>query len=273
MQPRPTPPRMPPLRFSANLKWLFTELPFEKRFSAAAEFGFDAVEIPDPYGYSTEALADWLGEAGLALVLINSPRGHVGGYGTACDPGAVRGFREGFERCLEYATALRVPSVHLMAGITPKMVSHDLATRTYIDNFSWAVDLSSRAGVTVLAEVLNQREHPGFVLASLDEAAGVLCSLGRSNARLLFDVYHVQVDGGNVMASWRALSGLVGHIQIADAPGRHEPGTGQLRWEELFCELMKSGYEGWVGCEYSPLIDTPTSLRWLRSGGLTGRRG
>ena len=252
------------LRFDANLKWLFTDLPFERRFAASAEQGFEAVEIPAPYPYPTDRLRKWLAEADLQLVLINSPGGEAGSptaYGNACHPDAVSEFRAGFELALEYATALDTPLVHLMAGVVPESVPHDLAKGTYLENLGWAADQAGQTEVTILVEVLNQRDVPGFVLRSLAEGAAAIAEAGGSQTLMLFDFYHAQVNEGDLTTKWRELSSIVGHVQVGDTPDRHEPGTGELCWDYLFGEIAEV-YDGWIGCEYQPATDTASGLGW-----------
>ena len=253
------------LRFDANLQWLFTELPFEERFAAAATYGFRAVEVPVPYSYRTPTLGHLLADAGLHLVLINSPGGEAGlptEYGTACNPEQVAEFRAGIPRALEYATALSVPYIHLMAGIVPDSVPYNVAYATYVENLAWAADEAAQTDVTLLVEVLNQHDVPGFVLRSQQQAVDAIERVGNSRVRLMFDIYHCQRNEGSVMTRWRELLPMIGHIQVADAPDRHEPGTGELPWERLFGEIAARGYDGWIGCEYRPSVDTASSLRW-----------
>lgn len=253
------------LRFDANLKWLFTEFPFEQRFAAAATHGFEAVEVPAPYEYPTPALRQLLANAGLQLVLINSPGGEAGSptaYGTACNPDHVAKFRAGVPLALEYAIALNVPYIHLMAGVVPDSVTYDVAYATYLENLAWAAEQAAQTDVTLLVEVINQRDVPGFVLRSQRQAVDAIETVGSSRVRLMFDIYHCQHNGGSVTAQWRELSPFVGHIQVADTPDRHEPGTGELRWEFLFGEIADRGYDGWIGCEYRPSSDTASSLGW-----------
>jgi hydroxypyruvate isomerase len=253
------------LRFDANLKWLFTEVPFERRCAAAAEHGFAAVEIAAPYSHSIKALRRWLADAGVCLVLINSPGGGPGSptaYGSACHPAAIAEFRAGAQLALEYATALEAPFVHLMAGVAPGEVPYETAYLTYLENLAWSAEQAAQAGVTLLVEVINQRDVPGFVLRSLGQAAAAIEAVGSPRVRLLFDIYHCQVNEGDVTTRWRELARLASHIQLADAPDRSEPGTGELNWDHLLGEVGGSGYDGWIGCEYRPTRDTASSLAW-----------
>jgi hydroxypyruvate isomerase len=253
------------LRFDANLKWLFTEVPFERRCAAAAEHDFAAVEIAAPYPHPITSLRRWLADAGVSLVLINSPGGGPGSptaYGSACHPAAVAEFRAGTQLALEYATALGAPFIHLMAGVAPGEVPYETAYRTYLENLAWSAEQAAQAEVTLLVEVINQRDVPGFVLRSLGQAAAAIEAVGSPWVRLLFDIYHCQVNEGDVTTRWRELAPLASHIQLADAPDRREPGTGELNWDHVLGEIGRSGYGGWVGCEYRPTQDTASSLAW-----------
>jgi hydroxypyruvate isomerase len=260
--------RAPRLRFAANLKWLFTELPFEKRFDAAAAAGFAAVEVTAPYGHAIGELRRWLGNAGVRMVLANTPGGEDGSntfYGLACHPESVAEFRAGIPLAIEYAVALDVPAVHMMAGVVPDGVPYDVGYATYLENLVWAAEQAAETDIMLVVEVLNQRNVPGFVLRSERQAVEAIDATGLAGIRLLFDVYHVQVNEGDVTTLWRELSPLVGHVQIGDPPGRHEPGTGELRWDFLFDEIAASGFDGWIGCEYRPsTTDTSLSLGWYR---------
>ncbi|MEU6645363.1 TIM barrel protein [Saccharomonospora sp. NPDC046836] len=262
-----TPPR---LRLDANLKWLFTEVPFEARFEAAAAAGFTAVEFPSPYGHRPEELAKLLADAGLRSVLINTPAGDPGGsdaYGIACHPGRGADFRAQVEQALRYATKLGTGVIHVMGGLRPPGVGSAEALGTYVTNLAWAAEYAADTNVTLLIEVLNQRDAPGFVLECLETAAAVVSAIGSERLRLLFDLYHCQVSQGDVTTRLHELMPIIGHVQIADPPTRTEPGTGELGWDHLFGRLRAEGYTGWVGCEYAPTTDTMSSLRWRHTFG------
>jgi hydroxypyruvate isomerase len=264
------------LRFDANLKWLFTEVPFERRFAAAAEHGFTAVEIAAPYAHTVRSLRRWLAEAGVSLVLINSPGGEPRSptsYGSACHPGAVAKFRAGVQLALEYAAALDAPFIHLMAGVAPSEVPYEVSCQTYLENLAWSAEQAETTNVTLLIEVINQRDAPGFVLKSLGQAAAAIEAVRSSRVRLLFDFYHCQVNEGDVTTRWRQLAPLTGHIQVADVPDRSEPGTGELNWDHLLGEIARSGYGGWIGCEYQPARDTASSLAWRQRYNLANPGG
>jgi hydroxypyruvate isomerase len=252
-------------RFDANLHWLFTELPFEARFEAAARAGFTGVEYPAPYAYPARTLKRRLDDAGLEQVLINSPAGAPDspyGYGYACIPERTSEFREGFLSALEYAVALDADVIHVLGGTRPPDVAKAHAFSTYVTNIAWAAEQAASTDVTLVLEAVNQRDAPGFILESLDEAASVVKAIGGDHLGLLFDVYHCQVTEGDITTRLRELFGLIAHVQVADCPDRAEPGTGEIGWAYVFAQLEALGYEGWVGCEYAPKGDTVEGLAW-----------
>ncbi|WP_232666778.1 hydroxypyruvate isomerase family protein [Pseudonocardia sp. TRM90224] len=257
---------MTALRFAANLKWLFTELPFEERFDAAAAAGFTAVEYSSPYGFPAAELRRRLDGAGLRQVLINTPGGQPGTptrNGSACIPDLVPQFRRELDLALEYAGVLGSGLVHVTGGIRPEGVPAADAFATYVTNIGWAAERAAGSGVRLVLEALNQRDAPGFVLTSIEQAAGVVRAVGVDHVRLLFDVYHCQVQQGSVTTRMQELWPLVGHIQVADAPTRTEPGTGELNWRFVFDRIRALDYAGWIGCEYRPANGTLAGLSWL----------
>ncbi|MBN6041108.1 hydroxypyruvate isomerase family protein [Amycolatopsis sp. 195334CR] len=247
------------MRFAANLKWLFTELPFERRFDAAAAAGFTGVECPAPYSVPAPELRRRLDDAGLPLVLLNTPE-------IACAPGRTAEFRAGFHRALDYAAELDCGLVHVLAGARPDGVGQDRAFAQFATNVAWAAENSRGTGVRLVLEAQNKRDSPGFVLESQAQAAAVAEAAGHDHVGLLFDVYHVQLDEGDLVNRLRAFLPRVFHVQIADPPSRTEPGTGEIGWPVLFATLREAGYDGWIGCEYRPttgIADTLTRLREL----------
>lgn len=255
-----------PLRFDANLRWLFTEVPFERRFEAAARAGFTAVELGAPYTHAAPRIRTLLDDAGLTPVLINSPHGPPGSAthnGLACIPGARDEFRRGFDTALEYAHALGSGLVHVLGGVRPPGVPAGRARDEYVRNIAWAAERSAHTGVTLVLEAINQRDAPGFVLTSLEQAAGIVHEIGAGHVGLLFDVYHCQVGQGDVTRRLTRHFPLIRHIQVADAPARTEPGSGELNWDFLFDRAGALGYRGWIGCEYRPATTTETGLTWL----------
>jgi hydroxypyruvate isomerase len=247
------------LRFDANLGFLFTEVPFERRFENAAAAGFAAVEHPSPYEHKPETLRKWLDDAGLEQILINSP----GGYGLAGQPDRRAEFRDGIRLALDYAVTLGARVIHVPAGIRPPDVSRDQAFAQYIANIAWAASQAEQADNVILTlEAINQRDAPGFILESVEQAADVVRALQPLPVGLQFDVYHCQVSQGDLTTRLRALMPLIEHIQVADAPGRNEPGTGEIGWPYLFGLIRSLDYRGWIGCEYRPLGDTVDGLDW-----------
>lgn len=255
------------LRFDANLKWLFTELPFERRFDAAAAAGFEAVEYASPYEHRASRLVSLLRDAGLHQVLINTPLGEPGTperAGIACFPDQVPQFRDGVLSALEYAVELRCDFVHVVGGIRPEGVSHDRAIARYIANVGWAAEQARGTGVRLVLEMQNQVDSPGFVLESEQQAADVVDAIGDPTVGLLLDFYHAQRQGGNLLDTATAVWPAVLHIQIADPPARTEPGTGEIAWPAVFGMLRERGYEGWIGCEYRPVTSTEAGLGWRK---------
>ncbi|WP_410652728.1 hydroxypyruvate isomerase family protein [Amycolatopsis sp. cmx-4-54] len=255
------------LRLDANLKWLFTDLPFEQRFDAAAAAGFTAVEYASPYPYPAATLVRRLADAGLTQLLINSPTGEPGSterLGSACLPGRAAEFRAGVELGLEYAVALGSSFLHLPAGIRPINVSRDRAFAQYVANIAWAADQARGSGVRLLLEAQNKQDAPGFFLDDQAHAAAVADSIDQAHVGLLFDVYHASIDEKDVVATLREFLPRTAHVQIADSPGRAEPGTGDIPWADVFDTLKSEGYDGWIGCEYRPAITTEAGLEWIK---------
>lgn len=254
------------LQLAANLKWMFTELPFEARFDAAAAAGFTGVEFASCYEYAPEHVRGLLDSAGLVQALINTPGGEAGSQtvmGAAYVPGAEAEFREGVERALHYAAVLGAPTVHVMAGVRPAGADEDLAFATYVTNIGWAAQRARAAGVRIVLEAINKRDQPGYGLASMETAAAVATAVDPETVGVLFDVYHAQVDRGNVIERFERIAPLVAHVQIADNPGRGEPGTGEIAYERVLSRIAAAGYAGWVGCEYAPVGDTAAGLTWI----------
>lgn len=259
------------LKFSANLKWLFTEVPLLDRFDAAARAGFDAVEYPTPYEQPVATLSARLRDCGLRMVLINTPAGDKARgeqSGLACLPHRRDAFRADLLQGLDYATGLACPLLHLQAGILPASISRDRGWATYMANVVWAAEQASAAGVRLVLEPINQIDIPGFLLRTQEEAAAVIEAAGPDRVGLQFDIYHCQVEQGSVSRRLEALMPVVRHIQVADSPGRHEPGTGEIAWPYMFGLIRRLGYEGWIGCEYTPMGETVAGLTWRAQFGL-----
>ena len=257
-------------RFSANLGFLFPDLPFLDRFAAAAQAGFTAVEYAAPYEYPQAELKRRLADNGLAQVLINSPAGDrsKGERGFACVPGKEGTFRDSIGQALDYAVALGCPCVHVMAGMPPAEVPRDTALALYAANLAWAGEQGKQAGVKLVIEPLNPRDAPGYLLNTQEQGAAIVNAIGRDRLGLQFDIYHCQTAQGDVTTRLEKLMPAIDHMQLADVPGRHEPGTGEIGWEFVFRRIDELGYRGWIGCEYTPLGDTAEGLSWRKRYGV-----
>jgi hydroxypyruvate isomerase len=252
-------------RLCANLKWLFTERSFLERFDAAARAGFTAVEYASPYEHPAAEIRARLRACSLKQILFNTPPGDPargGGSGLACVPGHREEFRDGVKKALDYAADLDCSLVHLMAGIQPREVTYDTAAGVYGANLAWAAELAASAGVRLALEAINQRDVPGFFLRTQEQGVSAIEAVGRERAGLQFDIYHCQVAQGDVTRRMATLMPFIAHMQLADAPGRNEPGTGEIAWDYVFRRIDELDYPGWVGCEYRPAKDTESGLNW-----------
>jgi hydroxypyruvate isomerase len=254
-------------KFAANLTMLFTEVDFLDRFAAAAEAGFTAVEYLFPYAFPADQLAERLGSHGLTQVLHNLPAGDwaAGERGIACHPDRVGEFQEGVGRAVEYAMALGCPRLNCLPGIVPRGVSAEAARETIVGNLRFAAAELERSGIQLLVEMINTRDVPGFYLNHTRQAVGLVAEVGVANLGIQYDVYHMQVMEGDLASTIQGNLAQIGHIQVADNPGRHEPGTGEINFPFLFDFLDRVGYEGWIGCEYVPATDTVGGLGWIES--------
>lgn len=252
-------------QFAANLSMLFTEVDFLDRFQAAANAGFRGVEYLFPYAYPAQDIRERLDAHGLTQVLHNLPAGDwaAGERGIACLPDRVDEFRAGVERAIEYAGTLGCRQVNCLAGIKPEHVSDFDAHRTLVDNLRFAADALAKAGILLLAEPINTRDIPGFFLNRTDQALAIFDEVGSDNLKLQYDIYHMQIMEGDIATTLARHQDRIAHVQLADNPGRHEPGTGELNYPFLFAHLDRLGYTGWIGCEYKPAAGTAEGLGWL----------
>ena len=255
-------------RFAANLNMLFPDLPFAARFGAAASAGFTGVEFHFPYRHSAMDVKALLQEHRLRPVIFDVPAGDWAGgeRGIACLPDRIAEFREGIDLAVDYARALGCRRLNCLAGIVPDDAPDQYrqeALKTYVDNLRFATGRMAENELVLHIEAINDRDVPGSFLRSSDDALEILRRVGADNLRLVFDVYHMQIMEGDLANKLSRLSSFIGHIQIADNPGRHEPGTGEINYTFLFDLLDQQGYDGWVGCEYLPLGDTYKGLGWL----------
>ncbi|MDP2879963.1 MAG: hydroxypyruvate isomerase [Azonexus sp.] len=252
-------------KFAANLSFLFIDAPFAERFQRAAAAGFQGVEYLFPYDWPVHDVAEWLKAAAVEQVLFNLPPGDwaAGERGLACLPHRQGEFAESVEQALNYAMVLDCERVHCMAGLRPAGVGEAELEATYIANLRFAADRFATVGVTVMIEPINSRiDMPGYWLDDVNKALRLLDAIARPNVKLQLDLYHAQIIQGDLARTIEANLGRIGHIQIADNPGRHEPGTGEINYPFLFDLLDRLGYDGWVGCEYKPLT-TEAGLGWL----------
>ena len=251
-------------RFSANLSMLFTEVPFLDRFARAAQAGFEAVEFMFPYAHSPQEIKARLDATGLKAVLHNLPAGdwEGGDRGIACDPARVAEFRAGVARGVAYATTLGVPQLNCLAGKAPDGADDALLRHTFVDNLRFAAAALHQAGLRLLVEPINRYDIPGFYLQRTAQALSVLDEVGAPNAFVQYDIYHAQRTEGELAATLAQHLARIGHIQIADNPGRHEPGSGEINYRFLFQHLDRLGYQGWVGAEYRPASTTEAGLGW-----------
>jgi hydroxypyruvate isomerase len=253
-------------KLAANLSTLFTEVRFLERFGAARRAGFHAVEYQYPYDFAAADVAAAAREAGVEVVLHNMPRGDParGEHGTACLPGREAVFRETLERAIEYARAVSCSRLHCLAGVIPQGADRAELRRTYVQNLKYAAARLQRERMSVLIEPLSPRTVGSYFLGGSAQAVSVLEELGADNAFLQFDFFHLQMMEGDLAGKAERLLARIGHMQMADAPGRHEPGTGEINFEFLFRHVDALGYAGWIGCEYNPAGDTVEGLKWAK---------
>lgn len=258
-------------RFAANLSYLFQGEPFLDRFQAAAAQGFEAVEFQFPYDHSAAAIAAAVRDSGLPVVLFNAPPGDwtAGERGLATLPERRRDFRAAMARAFDYAAAYNCPRIHVMAGIEKAGMDRRAMEACYMDNLAWAAEQASGAGLMLLIEPLNPRDVPGYFLHDFDYAEKILAEIDAPNLRLQFDLYHAQIVHGDMAKRLERQMPWIGHMQIANPPGRHEPGVGEIDYHFMFETLDGLGYDGWVGCEYRPSREGEASLEWIRRYGVT----
>lgn len=252
-------------RFAANLSLMFTEQPFLERFGAAAAAGFEGVEFLFPYAWPAARIVEELARHELAQVLHNLPPGDWDGgeRGLACLPDRIAEFRDGVGLAIDYARTLGCTRLHCMAGIVPAGVDADLVRRTYVDNLAHAAAACAAAGIRLLIEPINSHDMPGYYLNRSAQAMDIIAEVGSDNLYLQYDIYHAQRMEGELANTITRLLPQIAHMQLADTPGRHEPGSGEINYPFLFDWLDRIGYTGWVSAEYIPVGDTAAGLGWL----------
>ncbi|PSH68898.1 hydroxypyruvate isomerase [Phyllobacterium brassicacearum] len=258
-------------RFAANLTMLFNEVPFLERFALASEAGFEAVEYLFPYDYNDDELKRELTENNLVQILHNLPAGNwgAGERGIAILPDRIDEFRRGVAKAIDYATALGCKQVNCLAGIAPKGLADDILHTTFVHNLRLAALELARYEIRLLIEPINNYDIPGFYLNTVDQAASIIEEVGSDNLYIQYDLYHQQRTRGELVATYERYSQLIAHIQLADNPGRHEPGTGEINYPFVFAALDRAGYGGWIGCEYKPKTETQSGLGWLNEASTT----
>ncbi|HSO08284.1 MAG TPA: hydroxypyruvate isomerase [Pelomicrobium sp.] len=253
-------------RFCANLTMLYNEVDFLERFAAAAKAGFRGVEYLFPYPYDKNQLKDQLGKHQLTQVLHNLPAGDwgKGERGIACHPARVGEFQDGVGKAIEYATALGCAQVNCLAGIAPQGVAPEKLRETFVANLKFAAGELKKAGVRLLIEAINTIDIPGFYLTTTRQAVDVIGAVGSDNLFVQYDIYHMQIMEGDLARTIEKNLKLIAHVQLADNPGRHEPGTGEINYPFLFDFIDRIGYTGWIGCEYKPAAATDAGLGWYK---------
>ena len=253
-------------KFSANLTFLFTELPFLARFAAAKANGFDAVEYISMFDHEPEVIADHLHRHHLKLVLLNVPHGDwaAGERGIAMFPERTQEFRASIDQTIHYCRALDCHMVNCLAGIVPPDSDNAALRATFIENLKFAASALKAAGIRLLIEPLNTRDIPGFFLTGTKQAYDIIQDVASDNLFIQHDLYHMQIMEGDLAPTLTKYLASIGHIQIADNPGRHEPGTGEINYPFLLAHLERLGYPGHIGLEYKPSTTTLESLEWLK---------
>ena len=254
-------------KFAANLTLLFPELPMLERFAAAAKAGFEFVEMQLPYAWPAEQLVQILQEHKLKMILHNLPAGDwaAGERGIACHPNRITEYRDGVERGIEYAQALGVQQLNCLAGIQPAEVSTAQAQACFLDNLKFTAARLQEVGIKALIEPINIYDVPGFFLSRTAQALELIEQLAQQGQRNLFveyDIYHAQRMEGDLGHTLRKHIASIAHIQFADNPGRHQPGTGEIHFPFIFKLLDELGYDGYVAAEYHPLGNTAETLAW-----------
>jgi hydroxypyruvate isomerase len=250
-------------RFAANIAYLFSERPLIERPAAAAAGGFGAVEGQFPYTTPAPALRAEIERHGLTMLGINSERGGDGQFGLAAVANRERDFDALFAQALDYITAAGGTAIHCLAGFVD-VNERPAAERTFIANLSRAADLAAGKGITLLIEPINNRDRPNYFLNRVEHAADIIAKAGKPNIRIQFDFYHAQIMGGDLIRRFEAHLPLIGHVQIAAVPSRHEPDEGEVNYLEIFGALDALGYAGWVAAEYHPRARTENGLGWMK---------
>ena len=260
------------LRFDPNLRWLFTEYPVLDRYEAAAKAGFRGVEVAFPYEFPAAQIAARLNDHDLKLVQILSPFDWDGGErGIAALPERVADFRASIDIAIDYALQVGKPLIHVMTGNVGPAMDWSRCWATFLENLDWAAPRLEREGLKIILEPCTKARFPNYLYSRLDQGIAAIRALSHTNIKLCYDTYHVQMEEGALTAHLEALYSDIGHIQIGNVPGRHEPGTGEIYFPYLFERLEALGWQGWIGCEYTPSAHTLDTLGWGAQYGIQGR--
>jgi hydroxypyruvate isomerase len=256
-------------RFAANLTMLFNDSPFPDRIDRAAAAGFSGIEFLFPYDEDVAAIREALTRHGLTQVLFNLPAGDFAGgeRGIANDPTRKDEFQDGVKRALEIAATLDCSMLNCLSGLAVDGVPHDTQWQTLVENFRYAAEQAESAGVLQLVEPINTFDMPGFMVSSTSEGLKLIEDVGHSNLKLQYDVYHMQRMEGELIGTMKSNLDSIRHIQIADNPGRHQPGTGEINYPFVLSQIDEMGYDGWVSLEYVPDSKTEDTLGWLQDWG------
>lgn len=252
------------LRFDPNLRWLFTELPMAERYAAAAKAGFKGVEVAFPYQDPARDIGKRLADNDLTLVQILTPCDWAAGErGIAALPGRESDFRDSVDIAIAYAMEVGKPLIHAMAGNLPADADRQACHATFLENIAFAADRAARDDITIILEPCCTARFPDYFYHRFDEGIAIIDTLARPNVKLCFDTFHIQSEEGALTQRLRDHYRHIGHIQVGDVPGRQEPGTGEIRFPFLFEQIEALGWEGWIGCEFSPSsTDTGACLAW-----------
>ena len=254
-------------KLCANLSMLYNEVDFLERFDAAAAAGFKGVEYLFPYAFEAQQIMDRLGKNGLTQVLHNLPAGDWDGgeRGIACHPDRVNEFQEGVGQAIDYATALGCKQVNVLAGIAPAGVDASKVQATFVSNLTFAAAKLKENGIALLIEAINTRDIPGFFVSSTQQTLDLISATGSDNIFVQYDIYHMQIMEGDLAMTIKNNLSQIAHIQLADNPGRNEPGTGEINYPFLFDYIDNLDYQGWIGCEYKPATSTTEGMTWAQS--------
>jgi len=258
-------------RFAANLGYLFTERPLLERIDAAAAAGFKAIELQFPYDVPAAAVKAAIEKNKLTILGLNTPPGREGEFGLAAVPGRQKDWLAVFVRALDYASEIGGSAIHCLAGKVPPE-QRPAADRVFLENLTAAADLAAAKKITLLIEPINGRDRPNYFLNHVEHAADVIAKAGKSNIRMQFDFYHVQIVGGDLIHRLEKFFPVIGHLQCAAVPSRHEPDEGEINYPAVFEAVDRLGYQGWIGAEYRPRARTEDGLGWARNYGLVPRR-